>query len=70
MDRLYWQWQQIKPDDRLYLIEGNTTIHEPPTGYEALTLDTVMSMYGVADDIAIRDVQNIQGGYLCYQFDY
>ncbi|KAE9372718.1 Di-copper centre-containing protein [Stipitochalara longipes BDJ] len=47
LDRLYWQWQQINAMERLYLIEGNTTVMEPSTGWKAYTLDTAMNMYGL-----------------------
>lgn len=70
LDRLYWQWQQIGGTERLHLISGNTTVTEPASGWEALTLDYEMNMYGAADDIAIGDVTNIQGGFLCYAFEY
>lgn len=70
LDRLYWQWQQINPDERLSLVAGNTTVTEPPGGFVAMTLDYEMSLFGIVDDVAIRDVTNIQGGYLCYEFEY
>ena len=62
LDRLYWQWQQINGTERLNLIEGNTTVTEPSTGWVAYTMDTEMSMYGVVDNVPVGDVLNIQGG--------
>jgi tyrosinase len=70
LDRLYWQWQQINATERLHLIKGNTTVTESPTGWAPLTLDYEMEMYGTTDNVAIGDVTNIQGGFLCYSFEY
>lgn len=70
LDRLYWQWQQLKPSTNLYAIGGNTTIHEPAAGWETLTADYEMSAYGLAEDRRVGDLLNIQGGYLCYAYEY
>lgn len=71
VDRLYWQWQQLNPADRLNLVGGNTTITEPVTGWVTMTPDVTMSMYGLlVDDITIGSMTNIQGGPLCYEFEY
>jgi tyrosinase len=70
LDRLYWQWQQINATERLHLVVGNTTVTEPESGWVALSLGTEMDMYGVVDNVAIGDVTNIQGGFLCYAFEY
>ncbi|RDW89637.1 hypothetical protein BP6252_01669 [Coleophoma cylindrospora] len=70
LDRLYWQWQQINPTERLYLVGGNTTVTEPSSGWETMTLEYEMNMFGIADNVTIATVSNIQGGYLCYEFEY
>jgi tyrosinase len=70
LDRLYWQWQQINPTARLNLISGYTTINEPVTGWRNLTLDSTLNMYGIVENATVGDVTNIQGGYLCYEFEY
>lgn len=70
LDRLYWQWQQINPTERLNLIAGNTTINEPADGWKALSLDTELNMFGVAPNSTVGDMTNIQSGYLCYEFEY
>jgi tyrosinase len=70
VDRLYWQWQQINATERLHLVSGNTTITESADGWKAMTLDYEMNMYGIVDNVTIGDVTNIQGGYLCYEFEY
>jgi tyrosinase len=70
LDRLYWQWQQINATERLYLIAGNTTVTKPATGWALLDLKYEMDMFGVVENIRLGDVMNIQGGYLCYAFEY
>ncbi|KAH8648988.1 hypothetical protein BGZ60DRAFT_509291 [Tricladium varicosporioides] len=70
LDRLYWQWQQLNATARLNYVAGSTTINEPAAGWEAMTLDYEMNMYGIVNNVTIGDVTNIQGGYLCYAFEY
>ncbi|KAI9055630.1 hypothetical protein LZ554_000574 [Drepanopeziza brunnea f. sp. 'monogermtubi'] len=70
LDRLYWQWEQLSPKDRMYNISGYTTVTEPEGGWEEMTLDYEMSMFGVGESVRIEEVMNIQGGYLCYAFEY
>ncbi|PBP16163.1 tyrosinase [Diplocarpon rosae] len=70
LDRLYWQWQQISGADRIFAISGNTTVTEPPTGWEKLTLDYELDMSGAYENVRLEEVMNIQGGYLCYAYEY
>ena len=70
VDRLYWQSQQINATDRMYAISGNTTVTEPASGWQALTLDYELNMFGAAENAKMEDVMNIQGGFLCYAFEY
>ncbi|PVH82456.1 hypothetical protein DL98DRAFT_547905 [Cadophora sp. DSE1049] len=55
VDRLYWQWQQINATDRMYAISGNTTVTEPATGWETLTLDYELNMFGAAENARMQD---------------
>ncbi|EKD21315.1 uncharacterized protein L3040_000650 [Drepanopeziza brunnea f. sp. 'multigermtubi'] len=70
LDRLYWQWQQVSAADRMFAISGNTTVTEPADGWEEMTLDYELSMFGVGESVRMEEVMNIQGGYLCYAFEY
>jgi tyrosinase len=70
LDRLWWQWEQINAAERMFAIEGNTTVTEPPSGWETMTIDYEMDMYDIVPNVTIRDVVNIQGGYLCYEYEY
>ncbi|PBP27391.1 tyrosinase [Diplocarpon rosae] len=70
LDRLYWQWQQIGGTDRIFAISGNTTVTEPSTGWEKLTLDYELSMSGAYENVRLEEVMNAQGGYLCYTYEY
>lgn len=49
--RLYWQWQQLNPSVRLDLVAGNTTVHEPVTGWVELTGEFEMEMYGIGPNV-------------------
>jgi len=35
-----------------------------------INLDTEMEMYVFSDNTSVGDVMNIQGGFLCYEFEY
>lgn len=64
------RWQQCNPAERLFLVAGNTTVTEPTDGCIAMTLDYEMNMFGIVPNVTIRDVANIQAGYLCYEYEY
>lgn len=74
IDRLWWKWQEADSANRLYAIGGptvNITLNvEPATGWTNATLDYVLSSYGLLPNTTIETVMNIQGGYLCYRYDY
>ncbi|KXJ87286.1 hypothetical protein Micbo1qcDRAFT_185635 [Microdochium bolleyi] len=58
------------PCKRLYQLGGSST-QEPVDGkVEETTLDYVMTTYGIHPNATVRDVMDIQGGFLCYQYDY
>ena len=42
----------------------------PTGGYEEVTLDYVLSSWGVLPDVTVYDVMDTEGGYLCYEYDY
>ncbi|KAF4416224.1 hypothetical protein F53441_14557 [Fusarium austroafricanum] len=65
-DRLWWKWQSEDLGNRLYQLGGPSTQGES----EELTLDYVMTTYGIRPNVTVRDVMDIQGGYLCYKYDY
>lgn len=77
IDRLWWQWQTANPESRMYDISGtafNKTYLEVK-GLEApgtanTTLDFVINVADILDDVIVEDVMNIQNGLLCYEYDY
>jgi tyrosinase len=67
VDRLWYQWQNADPANRMFQYEGKTVIgSSPPT--RAVTAD-VMHVLGLAPDAPVQDVMNTQGGLLCYRYD-
>ncbi|KAI5779170.1 putative tyrosinase [Geopyxis carbonaria] len=70
IDRLWWKWQAEDPETRMYQLGGFTTPVKPVTGWVETTLDYVMDLYGIGPDTTVGDIMNIQGGFLCYDFDY
>ncbi|RPB11325.1 Di-copper centre-containing protein [Morchella conica CCBAS932] len=66
LDRLWWQWQNMNIDERLYEIAGptrNYTVASPN-----VTLDYMLDVGVLADQVPIYDVMNI-GGSLCYTYE-
>ncbi|PQE32034.1 tyrosinase protein [Rutstroemia sp. NJR-2017a WRK4] len=79
VDRVWWQWQQADAKSRMFDISGNslnTTYLEeqgyvaPKGGYVETSLEYVLSVADIVPDVQIIDVVNVQGGYLCYEYDY
>jgi tyrosinase len=66
VDRLWWKWQSEDPTNRLYQLGGPVK----QGGSEETTLDHVMTTYGIRPNVTVRDVMDIQGGFLCYDYDY
>lgn len=70
LDRLWWQWEQIDAAGRMFAMGGNTTVTESPGGFVEMTIDYEMNMFDIVPNVTIADVVNIQGGYLCYDYEY
>jgi tyrosinase len=79
IDRVWWQWQQADAKSRMFDVSGNslntTYLAEqgyvaPKGGYAETTLEYVLSVADIVPDVQIVDVVNVQGGYLCYEYDY
>ncbi|KAL6922686.1 hypothetical protein FSST1_006712 [Fusarium sambucinum] len=66
VDHFWWKWQSEDPDTRLYQLGGPSK----QGGDEETTLDYVMTTYGIRSNVTVRDVMDIQGGHLCYKYDY
>ncbi|RDH26962.1 hypothetical protein BDQ94DRAFT_164037 [Aspergillus welwitschiae] len=69
-DRLWWNWQKADLQNRLYQVGGYTTQTEPADGWKNLTLDYTLTTYNIVPNVTVREVMDIQGGYLCYDYDY
>jgi tyrosinase len=74
IDRLWCQWQQANPEVRFWQMNGNivnqTEYVEPATGWGTASLDYELSTYGMLPNVTIATVMNVQGGYLCCEYDY
>ncbi|EUC43622.1 hypothetical protein COCMIDRAFT_38490 [Bipolaris oryzae ATCC 44560] len=70
VDRLWWNWQSEDPDNRLYQLGGSSSQGPCEEECEETTLDYVMTTYEILPNVTVRDVMDIQGGYLCYKYDY
>jgi len=68
LDRVWWQWQEKDLGKRLSDIAGYTTGSEPEGGWVLATLEDVLDMKGVIPNQKIRDIMNIKGGVLCYEY--
>ncbi|KAF7885976.1 uncharacterized protein EAF02_004485 [Botrytis sinoallii] len=79
IDRMWWQWQQANATSRMFDISGNslneTYLAEqgdvaPAADWPQMTLEYTLTTADILPDVQIYDVVNIQGGYLCYEYDY
>jgi len=70
VDWVWTRWQSVKPSRVNDLANvGYTTQAEPATGYVNTTAATVLNLYGIIPNATVGDLADIQGGYLCYQYD-
>ncbi|EUC28442.1 hypothetical protein COCCADRAFT_109170, partial [Bipolaris zeicola 26-R-13] len=69
-DRLWWNWQSADPDNRVYQLGGPSSQGPCEGGCQETTLDYVMTTYEIRPNVTVGDVMDIQGGYLCYKYDY
>lgn len=78
IDRMWWQWQQANASSRLYDMSGNSVnltlasniANEPVGGWPNTTLTYEIDVADILPSVDIATVMNIQGGCLCYQYDY
>lgn len=66
LDRVWWRWQQKAYPERTTQIYGTT--YQLGGGREA-TLDDELDMFGVIPNAKVRDVMDIDGDYLCVEYD-
>jgi tyrosinase len=65
LDRIWWNWQMMDAHKRLHEISGRSTV-DPP--YKNVTLDFMLHSSTLAPPVPIRDVMNIFGPVLCYNY--
>ncbi|KAG5635596.1 hypothetical protein H0H81_010667 [Sphagnurus paluster] len=65
LDRIWWEWQMVDPQTRLFDISGRTSV-DPP--YQNVTLDFMLDMGGVAPHVPIRKVMDIRRKPGCYVY--
>lgn len=68
LDRVWWQWQARGLPARLTDLSGYTTQRRPPTGWVTATLDDTLNMYGVTQNATVREVMDIGGDLLCFEY--
>ncbi|KAK4233363.1 hypothetical protein C8A03DRAFT_38930 [Achaetomium macrosporum] len=66
IDRLWWLWQQQDPS-RLSEYNGEAS-HFNETGSREVSLDDMLLMGGIEDDVTVREVMDVQGDRLCYTY--
>lgn len=80
LDRVWWNWQSANSGEHMFDISGdayNVTyldeIDYTGTAINAsavTTLDYVINVDDILSDVTIYEIMNIQGGVLCYAYDY
>jgi tyrosinase len=65
LDRIWWKWQMMDPHARLHEISGRSSV-DPP--YRNVTLHFKLKSGTLAPVVPIRDVMNIMGPMLCYDY--
>lgn len=65
LDRLYWEWQRRKPDQRLVKYSGRKTGKDPG---ESASLDDELFFGELGRSVRIREVMRTEGAALCYRY--
>ncbi|KAF8802803.1 Di-copper centre-containing protein [Phlegmacium glaucopus] len=65
LDRIWWNWQQVDPDRRLYDVSGRSSTTPP---YQNITLDFGLDMGSFAPTKPIREVMDIYSEPMCYTY--
>lgn len=64
LDRLWWLWQQRQPNNGLNAYSGHKERHS----MEMASLDDVIEMRGLAPNVRVNEVMDIEGELLCYRY--
>lgn len=65
---MWWQWEEVSPEQRQADMSGPSRrgVSSSPN----VTLDYVISIgSSMAPDVTIRDLMNIKGTTLCYNYE-
>ncbi|EHA51935.1 hypothetical protein MGG_05914 [Pyricularia oryzae 70-15] len=70
VDRLWWSWQMRDIQNRLTDISGPLVAHDW-TNWKGgnISLEYRVKLSAIGDEAPIFDLMDIQGSYLCYDFD-
>lgn len=64
LDRLWWLWQQRQPGQGLEAYGGHKQRHS----MEMADLEDALHMKGLAVDVQVADVMDVEGDLLCYTY--
>ncbi|KAH7184575.1 uncharacterized protein B0J16DRAFT_397919 [Fusarium flagelliforme] len=69
IDRLWWLWQEVSPKTRYTEFSGIKTQDQfdgttPPPA----SLDDILLMNGLAEDLKVKDLMTIKSSLLCYTY--
>lgn len=64
LDRIWWRWQQINPQERLSEYTGIAR----HGSNDAASLDDVLSMGGLKEDVRVSDIMSTESELLCYRY--
>jgi tyrosinase len=67
IDRTWWTWQNLDPEERTYKVAGTLTITDMPPSRNA-TLEDVMDLGVNGESITLRESMSTIGGPFCYVY--
>ncbi|EAU92030.2 hypothetical protein CC1G_06017 [Coprinopsis cinerea okayama7 len=65
LDRVWWKWQMMDPENRLYQISGPATIFPPRRN---VTLDFQLPFATIAEPLAVREVMDSRAYPGCFTY--
>jgi tyrosinase len=68
LDRVWWQWQERDLQRRLGEVTGGVPSFAEDGHWVGISLDDVMDVHGVIPSERVRELMDIRGQALCYEY--
>lgn len=68
IDRVFWTWQNLDPENRRHVVSGTMTMHNKPPSRN-ITLDDMIGLDGLGESRRLDDLLDTTDGPFCYVYE-